>query len=439
MMELLDWEDVITQISTDKNFVLLGNGFSRSYCDSSFNQKEILMQMPSLQGLEKIKDIEECIKETQKKILDISPEVTVPKSILEKWIKSQLHKEFINTLYGLMPQSLNDIQDFTNEKLLLYKTFLNNFDEIYTLNYDPLLYWMLMRFINYGNKDYIEYSNLNEQILNIEKETAEYKKIQNKLKNSNNKCMKAVRTEMYEKYLEDKDYYKMTLFCKDKILLEKNLKEAQKQFLIKWEKLSDGLYKALEENKNTNNVLKEESNILDKIAASTLEKKLKEVEINKENLKIKINDGFYEDTWEEDNSQTIFYLHGAFHLMEDKTKILKIKADDLNKMIKNIKCKWDEGYEPLTVLESSPEDKLTRIAKSKYLTKCLNKFKDIKGNLITHGVSFMASDKHIIDIINNNSNLKNIYIGCFGTVSEDIKNNFKDNPKVKFFDTSNMF
>ena len=87
-----------------------------------------------------IADIEKCIEQTQAKVSDDNPSLTVPKVIIDRWIKSQLHKEFIDTLYNLMPKSLNDIEDFTDEKLAKYKDFFNCFNKVFTLNYDPLLY-----------------------------------------------------------------------------------------------------------------------------------------------------------------------------------------------------------------------------------------------------------------------------------------------------------
>ena len=51
----------------------------------------------------------------------------------------------------------------------------------------------------------------------------------------------------------------------------------------------------------------------------------------------------------------------------------------------------------------------------------------------------MNSDKHIIEAINNNTNLEKIYVGCFNQPSKDIKEAFKDNDKVVFFNTYGMF
>lgn len=438
MTELMTWSEVEEQLNGECT-VLLGNGFSRSYCNSSFNQQEILSRMPSLSGLPNITDIEKCIQDTQDKVKELSPECTVPKTIIDSWIKKELHKEFINTLYDMMPKSLNDIADFTDEKLVLYRNFVNNFDKIFTLNYDPLLYWMLMRFLNYGDEDYVKYADLNEQLKNTDENSKDFDKLKKKVDSSNNKCMKSIRAEMYESYLKDKDYYKMAVTCKNKILIEKSINEAQKQFLIKWDKLSDGLYNALEEKKENDETLMVESQSLDNIASSALESKLNYIETNKEDLKIKINDGFDGENWHSEMSQTIFYLHGAFHFMEKDTGVAKVKSEDKKKMVDKIKEKWDDGYEPLTVLESSPDDKLERISQSAYLTKCFNELKNIKGTLVTHGLSFMGSDQHIINVINSNDNLERIYIGVYETVSTDIENAFKNNSKVIYFNTNGMF
>ena len=438
MTDLLTWEEVEKQLKGEC-VVLLGNGFSRSYCNSSFDQRKILSTMPSLQGVTDVIDIEQCILETQQKVQESFPERTVPKYVIDKWIKTQLHKEFISILYAMMPKSLNDITDFNDKKLALYKSFINNFSKIFTLNYDSLLYWMLMRFVNYGDENYVKCYDLNEQLKNTDVSSKEYTKLKKTVDSTNTKCMKTIRTEMFEAYLKDKDYYKMSLSCKDKILIEKSLREAQKQFLIKWDKLSDGLYNAIEERKENEDIFKAESMSLDNIATSALENKLQAIESNKEDLKIKIYDGFNSDTWQVEMPQTIFYLHGAFHFIEKGDTVLKVKADVSNKMVDNIKKKWDEGFEPLTVLESTPEKKRARIAQSKYLTKCFNELKAVKGTLVTHGLSFMNSDQHIIDAINSNSNLEKIYVGVYKTISSDIKKAFAHNSKVTYFNTDGMF
>lgn len=440
MVNLLTWEDVRKELDTDTNCtVLLGNGFSRSYCNQAFNQYEIIQHMPSLQNLSEIMDIEKCIEQTQAKVSDANPSLTVPKTIIDCWIKKQLHKEFIDTLYELIPKSLNDIKDFTDEKLSKYRDFFNCFNKVFTLNYDPLLYWMTMRFINFGDKDIVDYSNLKEQLSIIPEGTKEYTSVKKKLDSSNDKCIKSVRNEMFAKYMKENDDYKLSISCKQEILLEKSIAESEGKILGGWTKVIPEVYKAFETKKTESKLLEEENNKLNSIATSSFETKLKTVEQNKGKLRLSINDGFLSDVWNENNRQSIFYLHGAFHIIENNEETIKIKAEDFNKMVNKIKEKWDSGFEPLTVLESTPEAKLERIKKSPYLVKCFNEFKNISGVLITHGLSFMSSDQHIIDTINNNSKLDKIYVGCYLKPSEEIEKAFYNNDKVSFFDTSAMF
>lgn len=439
MTDFLTWDEVKNQLGSNCT-VLLGNGFSRSYCNSAFNQAEILQHMPSLQGLTEISDIEKCIEETQEKVKEIIPDnKAVPKIIIDRWIKSLLHKEFIDTMYDLMPKSLNDIEDFDHDKLTRYRDFFNYFDRVFTLNYDPLLYWMLMRFINYGDKEFVDYSDLKEQLNSVAEDSKEYTKLKKKLDTTNDKCVKSVRTEMFPVYLKENEDYKLNILCKTEVLLEKSIAEAEGKILGGWTKVIPEVYQAFEAKKAASLTLSQESDKLDRIADSTIESKLESVKHNKEAMKLKIRDGFIGDNWGQDNDQTVFYLHGALHLIENNDKTVKVTQDEFKKMIEKVKEKWDEGYEPLTVLESTPEAKINRITQSLYLTKCFNEFQNISGTLVTHGLSFMNSDQHIIDAINNNSNLEKIYVGCYAQLSEEIKQAFENNDKVVFFDTSDMF
>lgn len=438
MTDFLTWDEIKNQLGNGCS-VILGNGFSRSYCNKAFNQSEILQHMPSLQGLTGISDIEKCIEETQAKVNNDLPEKTVPKAIIERWIKSMLHKEFIDTLYGLMPKSLNEVEDFTDDKLAKFREFFNFFDKVFTLNYDPLLYWMLMRFINYGNKEFVDYSDLKEQLNSVAEDSKEYTKLKKKLDTTNDKCIKSVRNEMFPVYLKGNEDYRLNILCKNEVLLEKSIAEAEGKILGGWTKVIPEVYQAFEAKKAENITLCQESDKLDRIADTTIESKLESVKHNKEAMKLKIRDGFISDSWSKDNDQTVFYLHGALHLIESSDKTVKVTQDEFKKMIEKVKEKWDEGYEPLTVLESSPEEKVARINQSPYLTKCFNEFQHISGILVTHGLSFMNSDKHIIDAINSNPNLEKIYVGCYAQPSEEIKEAFANNSKVIFFDTSNMF
>ncbi len=296
-----------------------------------------------------------------------------------------------------------------------------------------------MRFINYGDKEFVDYSDLKEQLNSVAEDSKEYTKLKKKLDTTNDKCIKFVRNEMFPVYLKKNEDYRLNILCKNEVLLEKSIAEAEGKILGGWTKVIPEVYQAFEAKKAENITLSQESDKLDRIADTTIESKLESVKHNKEAMKLKIRDGFIGDRWSIDNDQTVFYLHGALHLIESSDKTVKVTQDEFKKMIEKVKEKWDEGYEPLTVLESSPEEKVERINQLPYLTKCFNEFQHISGTLVAHGLSFMNSDQHIIDAINNNSNIEKIYVGCYAQPSEEIKQAFANNSKVIFFDTSNMF
>ena len=108
-------------------------------------------------------------------------------------------------------------------------------------------------------------------------------------------------------------------------------------------------------------------------------------------------------------------------------------------MIKNIQEEWSNGYDSLTILESTAKNKEEQINKNSYLKYCFDSFKNQEGALVTLGVSFYDSDNHIINSINNNDNINQIYIGCYEEPSDELLSKFKDNPKVKYFSTKGIF
>ena len=108
-------------------------------------------------------------------------------------------------------------------------------------------------------------------------------------------------------------------------------------------------------------------------------------------------------------------------------------------MLKNIQEEWNQGYDSLTILESTAKNKEDEINKNLYLKYCFDNFKNQTGVLVTLGVSFYDSDNHIIDRINKNDNISQVYIGCYEEPSEELLNKFKDNTKVKYFSTKGIF
>lgn len=147
--------------------------------------------------------------------------------------------------------------------------------------------------------------------------------------------------------------------------------------------------------------------------------------------------------WNSKNDQCVYYLHGAFHLkISDNGRVEKITRNKKSKFFEKIREEWDKGVKSHLVIASDYKTKELKLTSSysPYLSHCFKTFKQIGGILVTHGVSFSKSDKHIIDAINKNNNLQKIYLGYF---KDDELAHFKEifdcNNKVKYFCTKNMF
>lgn len=147
--------------------------------------------------------------------------------------------------------------------------------------------------------------------------------------------------------------------------------------------------------------------------------------------------------WDKQNSQCVYYLHGAFHIKISSTGSVEkiVRKDNLN-LFKTIKEEWDKGTKSHLVIATDYKTKELKLTTnySPYLTHCFNKFKHANGIMVTFGVSFSESDTHIIDALKNNKNLHKIYIGYFNKHElKNLQEKFKDNNKVEYFCTENIF
>lgn len=288
------WNDIKSEILTSKQkSILLGNGFTIACIGKeNFNQKKIINNVHKFfknrNNIKNITNIEDYIYKIETK--------------------------FIETLYELLPD--NKISNLTNGNTV-FSEFLKNFENYFTLNYDPILYYLSIRL--------------------------------NKLPNKN--------------------------FSNDGFRSSKK--------------------------------------------------------------------GFY---WYESKMQNLFYLHGAFHLIKNVDgKIKKIVRDNFNNisLLDKIKNEWSKGAKPHIIISSdyiSKNLKLTNKDYSQYLKYCFDKFCNIKGILVTVGVSFSKSDTHILEAIINNQKLSKIYIGYYNDYEkENLEKLFSSCKKVKFFSTKNMF
>jgi hypothetical protein len=161
---MLNYSDVIDSTNNQKRYLLLGNGFSMSYNKDRFSftslldsavKKGLIKESSSVYQIFKefdTKDFEEVVKllETSVKVLNKYGVLNGAdeKKILDDSIL--LKKHLVEIITNNHPEKITEIPD---EEYLNSASFINEFEKVYTLNYDLLLYWStikLMDFITQG-------------------------------------------------------------------------------------------------------------------------------------------------------------------------------------------------------------------------------------------------------------------------------------------------
>jgi hypothetical protein len=158
-------QDVISfqealEISGEKRHLLLGNGFSISWkpdtfrYDSLYNRANFKKLSPNVKDVfEQLntKDFELVMRSIQSaaEILKVySPSNTKLISEIEHDAK-ELKKLLVNTIASHHPENPNEI---TESEYYKSNLFLKNFQCVYTLNYDLLLYWVIMHYNEVNEK-----------------------------------------------------------------------------------------------------------------------------------------------------------------------------------------------------------------------------------------------------------------------------------------------
>ena len=447
-VQLISWEEVKEQITRQKeNSVLLGNGFAIGYKGDSFTQNKIFEQMPSLKGKSDIKDIEECIGTTVDLITETSQ--TASKEFVAMWVEDAMRREFIEALFKTMLKSIKQKEDFNEYTLKSYKEFLSNFGKTFTLNYDPLLYWMSMYFIENGNQKFVDYIRAKKDLESVSKDSEEFTEKQKICEDTYQNCLNDIKTDTLIDCMKSNSYRLKICFgegTSQECVFDEGLKDIENFVTAEgYKKISEKIYENMSREDISNKCLSEEACKINNYINKKFETRQEEVKVNDDGINIDVNDGFNKSRkWtNKNNCQKIFYMHGAYHMFTNKNnEIFKATAKNSNSdstMIKEIKSKMDEEYLPLTVLESNPDKKKEKIVDNPYLKHCFETFENISGNLVTFGVSFMQSDAHIIEAINKNSNIQNIYIGYHeDKPKKELTDLFKDDSRVKFFNTQNI-
>jgi hypothetical protein len=149
--------------------------------------------------------------------------------------------------------------------------------------------------------------------------------------------------------------------------------------------------------------------------------------------------------------QNIHYLHGALHLFDTGTEILKEEYSWDAYLLENIKSRLECGNYPIFVTAGNGLEKLEHIRHNRYLTHCYDQLSQLDGSLVTFGFNFGTYDEHINDALNRAAHVQSkmppklwsIYIGVYSDSDiehiNSIKNKFR--MKVNIYDakTANVW
>lgn len=168
---MMKYDEVLEAIKEQRKYLLLGNGFSMAYNPERFSFTSLLENAverglmvttsPIYQVFTQFdtKDFEEVVKllETSTKVLKtygiLSEEDE--KNILDD--SMSLKKYLVDVITNNHPDKITEISD---DEFLKSACFIKNFEKVFTLNYDLLLYWSCIKLQSFIEKKRIEDSLL---------------------------------------------------------------------------------------------------------------------------------------------------------------------------------------------------------------------------------------------------------------------------------------
>ncbi|MDD4438239.1 MAG: DUF4917 family protein [Tissierellia bacterium] len=138
------------------------------------------------------------------------------------------------------------------------------------------------------------------------------------------------------------------------------------------------------------------------------------------------------------STQNLFFLHGAFHIYKDGEHYIKITQQSDKALYEKLEeVLNNEEQEVVCVFQH--KEKAEIINNNEYLKHCFDKLGQLSGNLVIIGSSLADNDDHIFGQIND-SLIENIYISAFGDKEKilDIAKSKFPNKNIMLFDAETI-
>ena len=170
---MMNYDEVLEDVKEQKRYLLLGNGFSMAYNPKRFSftslldnavERELITKTSPIYKVFKqfdTKDFEEVVKllETSTKVLKTYGVLSKAdeKKILDD--SKSLKKYLVDVITNNHPDKITEISD---DEFFNSSSFIKNFEKVYTLNYDLLLYWSCIKL-----QSFIQEEQIQDSILDI--------------------------------------------------------------------------------------------------------------------------------------------------------------------------------------------------------------------------------------------------------------------------------
>ena len=371
--KLISYKELLAVLSEhESNHLLLGNGFNSSLGIST-RYEDIFERMkkeyPEYERIENdIRennyDIELLLAKLKAKILGDSED------FLSEFTERKIKIDFMKAASKIVKNRIKSVYDGENRFVNL---FFHKFTQYFSLNYDPALYLILL---NYKGED----SNGNQLVLFSKKNKSIIEDLDEKQTSILSKIKKAKNDGILELKAHPKDPNSKKIELK---YLRKVEFVAQIKHLFSHESWEDRdirqVCKYLWRNQKIDNPLNS-------------------------------NDGFKRYWYHNTLEQNTFFLHGAFHLIEEKGGIRKLIQSDSKAFVEKIEEAINsENQNIICVFSGKSADKVKQIKNSYYLQTGFDQLSQIEGNLVILGSSLDQTDAHIFEQINR-SQANHIYI-----------------------------
>ena len=377
-INLENYFDVLKMLESSDSHLLLGNGFNCSLgikTDYHTIFEEMKKEYAGYIQLDNLfnKDIEKLIGKLSERIKKGGEY----DKFIEEYINNKIKHDFMKAATEIVKKEIKKIYKKKTESIYL---LLIKFTNYFTLNYDPCLYLLLMKFKKNDEVIAFQYDPLfiqqdldtqHDHIFTIVKNAYDRGHIETTIDGQSD--------DVKMSYLKKKEFEQaITRYYEEK----------------KWPK---------------------------KILIKVVDRLWKEKQGNPGG--VEVNDNLLPEFFPE-RAQNLFFLHGAFHIHHKDGKEFKITQTKYSALYDKL---WetiqDKNRDIICILKST--SKLSEIKKSRYLTKCYEKLGEIEGYLVIIGSSLSGNDEHIFTKINENIKIKTIFY------SSSKKSKIKDNERLK--------